>query len=33
MQEQGQVNKARMIGYALGAVVLLAVVAWKLAVR
>jgi len=33
MQEQEKVGKARMIGYALGAVVFIAVVAWRLVAR
>jgi hypothetical protein len=33
MQEQDKVNKARMIGYAIGIVCIVAVLAWKLVVR
>jgi hypothetical protein len=33
MQEQQQVGRARIIGYAIGAVVFLGVMAWKLIVR
>jgi len=33
MQEQQQVGRARIIGYAIGIVVVLAVAAWKLLVR
>jgi hypothetical protein len=33
MQEQQQVGRARIIGYAVGIVVFLAVAAWKLLVR
>ena len=33
MQEQNKANKARMMGYAIGIVCIVAVVAWKLVVR
>ncbi len=33
MQEQQKVNKARMIGYLIGAVAVAAVLAWKLIMR
>jgi hypothetical protein len=33
MQEQQQVGKARMIGYAIGIVLVVAVAAWKFIVR
>ena len=33
MQEQEKSNKARMIGYAIGIVCVVAVAAWKLVVR
>ncbi len=33
MYEQEKTNKARMIGYAIGIVCIVAVVAWKLVVR
>jgi hypothetical protein len=33
MIEQNKVNKARMMGYAVGIVVFVAVVAWKFTVR
>jgi hypothetical protein len=33
MIEQNKVNRARMLGYAVGIVVFVAVVAWKFAVR
>jgi hypothetical protein len=33
MQEQDKVNKARMIGYVIGIVCVVAALAWKLVVR
>ena len=33
MQEQEKVNKARMIGYVIGIVCIVVVVAWRLVVR
>jgi hypothetical protein len=33
MEEQGKANKARMYGYLLGLVAVVAVVAWKLIAR
>jgi hypothetical protein len=33
MHEQDKVNKARMIGYVIGIVCIVAVLAWKLVVR